>query len=263
MRSPIERQHTVSQKPSDWLGMLPKGSCLIKLPSTKPMPTPNTAHNRPRIVPAAEMARPHRERRTQPRGERTQQLLLDAAIECIVERGYAATSTREISDRAGISRGAQQHHFPHKAQLVSEAIRRLADRRLAEVTHRADQLATGPARIPAALDLGWESFSGDLFEASVELWITARTDPELRQALTETERHLATAIAENTKRLLGPEIASYPSFPDDLQLAINTMRGIAMLRIFQPGDHAHLRQWKAAREHLIELFSQRTAQPAA
>jgi hypothetical protein len=87
--------------------------------------------------------------------------------------------------------------------------------------------------------------------------MASRTDPELRQALIETERHLATVIVENCKRLFGPEIAAHPSFPDDIQLAINTMRGLALLRILQPGDRAHLRQWKYARQHLVDHFAAR------
>src|SRR4030081_3192822 len=50
------------------------------------------------------------------RSEHTRELLLDATIDCLVEVGYARTTVHEICLRAGLSRGAQQHHFTTKAE---------------------------------------------------------------------------------------------------------------------------------------------------
>jgi AcrR family transcriptional regulator len=196
-------------------------------------------------------------RQVQARGEETQRRLLDATIDCILERGYNDTSTRDISERAGISRGAQQHHFPRKTDLVSEAIRRLAERRLAELIERAEQVAAGPQRIPAAIDLFWESLQSDLFVVAIQVWMAARDDRELRLALAESEQHIATAVRDSAARMFGPDIASHPSFRDDVQLAFNTMRGVTLLQILQSEDHAHEHQWASARAHLIEHFSSR------
>ena len=41
--------------------------------------------------------------------------MLAATIDCLVERGYANTSTRHIAARAGVTLGALQHHFSGKA----------------------------------------------------------------------------------------------------------------------------------------------------
>ncbi|MDT5024109.1 MAG: hypothetical protein QOE61_535, partial [Micromonosporaceae bacterium] len=38
--------------------------------------------------------------------------LLDATIECLVEYGYAGTTTPRVAEKAGVTRGAQVHHFP-------------------------------------------------------------------------------------------------------------------------------------------------------
>src|SRR6266487_4699878 len=56
------------------------------------------------------------------RSEHTRELLLDATIECLVEVGYARTTVHEICLRAGLSRGAQQHHFTTKAELMASAL---------------------------------------------------------------------------------------------------------------------------------------------
>ncbi|MEA2170468.1 MAG: hypothetical protein QOF76_3768 [Solirubrobacteraceae bacterium] len=193
----------------------------------------------------------------QQRGENTQRLLLDATIECILERGYNDTSTRDISERAGVSRGAQQHHFPRKTDLVVQAIRRFAERRLAELTERAEQVPDGPERLPAAIDLFWESMDGDLFLVAIEVWMAARNDEDLRDALAESQQRIATAIGDSAVRMFGPDIAGLPTFQDDVQLTFNTLRGLTFLRILQPGDDALERQWAAARAHLIEHFAAR------
>src|SRR5204862_5492808 len=64
-----------------------------------------------------------RQRRTQAeRSAATQALLLDATIDSLVEVGYANTTTTGIAERAGVSRGAQMHHFPSKGELVAAAV---------------------------------------------------------------------------------------------------------------------------------------------
>ena len=64
------------------------------------------------------------------RSAATQARLLDATIESLVELGWAATSTTEVVRRAGVSRGAQVHHFPTKEDLVLAALDYLLERRL-------------------------------------------------------------------------------------------------------------------------------------
>ena len=69
-------------------------------------------------------------RPTQARSIATRTALLDAALETLAEKGYAATTTIETARRAGLSRGAQLHHFPTKAQLLTAAVDHLLVRRM-------------------------------------------------------------------------------------------------------------------------------------
>jgi AcrR family transcriptional regulator len=191
----------------------------------------------------------------QERSEITQRKLLDAAIDVLVRDGYGALSTTKISQAAGVSRGGQQHHFRTKSELVAEAVLHLGEQRMHVLLRRADKLPQGDARLPGALDLLWESFSGKLFAASAELWVAARTDAELRRTLARVERDLGATIIEMSRDLFGPDLADAPGFADKLQLALNLMRGIALLRIFQQDPRAAGRQWLYAREHLLETFA--------
>jgi AcrR family transcriptional regulator len=53
--------------------------------------------------------------------------LMEAMIECLVERGSAGTSTTLVSERAGMSRGAQLHRFPPEDALVVAAVEHLTE----------------------------------------------------------------------------------------------------------------------------------------
>src|SRR3954451_937937 len=66
--------------------------------------------------------------------------LLEATIECLVDHGWSGTSTTLVSQRAGVSRGAQLHHFPTKNDLVLAAVEPLSLSLQQDVVGRADEL---------------------------------------------------------------------------------------------------------------------------
>ncbi len=120
-------------------------------------------------------------RRTQEeRSASTRTRLLDATIECLSELGYAATTTTEIAQRAGVSRGAQLHHFPTKAELVTTAVEHLFHRRTEEFRAAFAALPAGANKPAAAIDILWSMFTGPTFFAWLELMVAARTDANLR-----------------------------------------------------------------------------------
>ena len=126
-------------------------------------------------------AAPTPQRRTQAqRSAATREALLEATIECLVEDGYAGTTTSRVALRAGVSRGAHLHHFQTRNALIAAALQQLAVRRHAEALAAADRLPAGPERLPAALDIIWSFYASQLFQAALDLWSHARTDPELR-----------------------------------------------------------------------------------
>jgi AcrR family transcriptional regulator len=119
----------------------------------------------------------------QAKSRRTRTALLDAAIDCLVERGYAATTVVEVAKKAGVSRGAQQHHFPTKADLLTAAVGHLIEQRIADYRKAFANLDPGTATLEASIELLWSTYSGPCFIAWAELWVAARTDPELRQVV--------------------------------------------------------------------------------
>ena len=115
--------------------------------------------------------------------------LLEATVECLVELGWAGTTTTVVSERAGVSRGAQLHHFPSKQDLVVAAVEHLSERRRDDmVAAAADLPAKGRTR--AVLDVLAAQFVSPVFFAALELWVAARTDAELRAAVGPLERRI-------------------------------------------------------------------------
>lgn len=140
-----------------------------------------------------------------PQGERTRAMrlrLMEATVECLVELGWAGTTTTVVSQRAGVSRGAQLHHFPSKQTLVVAAVEHLTDR-------RRDDMRTSAASLPAdqrlrrVLDILADQFVSPVFFAALELWVAARTDADLRSSVGPLERRIGRETHAYAVELLG------------------------------------------------------------
>jgi AcrR family transcriptional regulator len=174
---------------------------------------------------ATPTARTHRTQAE--RSERTRELLLDATIECLVELGYAHTTVQEICQRAGLSRGAQQHHFTTKAELMTSALKHLFARLSSQILAATAQLPPGQERLDQGIDLLWEAYSGTLSTAAVELWVAARTDAELRKSLLPVDRALGHATLEFYREIVGSDVDER-QLETLLLLTVNLVRGLAL-----------------------------------
>jgi AcrR family transcriptional regulator len=174
-------------------------------------------------------------RRTQvERRAATRRRVLDAAIEGLVASGYGALTTGRVADRAGVSRGALLQQYPTRERLVVAAVEYLFDRRVAELRAVAEALPGDADRTATALSLLWTQFSSPLFLGGLELWVAARTDAALREALLPFERELRRVARQLVVDLFGRPANEHPDFPDVVTLVLSTMHGTALQRILQP-----------------------------
>jgi AcrR family transcriptional regulator len=198
-------------------------------------------------------------RRTQEqRREETRGKLLDATITSLVEAGYAATTTRRVAELAGVSVGAQSHHFPRRVDLVAAAVEELAARRMREVHQLAAELPDDiEQRVTACLDLLWANFSSPLFSAFVKLWVAAADDQELYARLAPTELEMVRAIRALAVDIVG-EPARSPGFEARLSVVLSTLRGLALFQAFEPTGRRRLRDpWPAHRAALERVLLDR------
>src|SRR3954468_4816234 len=197
---------------------------------------------------------PPRRRTQEERSATTRAALLDATIDCLAEYGYANLTTTRVVERAGVSRGAQVHHFPTKAELVSEAVRHLAGKRIEEFLQTMPRLPRSEEkRVSRILDLIWEVHNGPLFEAAIELWVAARTDAELRASLVGVEQDVSQTAASVGPSLF-PEIASRPNFQTDVDSAMAAIRGLALMRFIDEPENVE-RRWRRTKTRMMEIFT--------
>ena len=173
----------------------------------------------------------------------TRERILAAAVDCLAEEGYAATTTSRIQVRAGVSRGSLLHQFPARDDLLIAAVQHLAEQRTSTFAPRR---ATGDV-IDDAVDAIWATFHGALFRAAFQLWVAAEHKPELADALRPREHELGGRIRLAVAELFGSQNAAHPGFGDLVQILLSSMRGVALTYTFQPRDHDHdpnLALWK-------------------
>jgi AcrR family transcriptional regulator len=153
--------------------------------------------------------------------------LLEATVECLVERGFAGTSTTLVSERAGVSRGAQLHHFPTKNALVVAAVEHLTERRRAELAAAAATLPGGAGRTRAVLQMLADHFTGPVFTAALELWVAARTDDALLAAVGPLEQRIGRETHRLTVDLLGAD-ESVDGQRELVQSTLDLVRGLGL-----------------------------------
>jgi AcrR family transcriptional regulator len=165
-----------------------------------------------------------------PQEERTRVMrarLLEATVDCLVERGFAGTSTTLVSERAGVSRGAQLHHFPTKNALVVAAVEHLTEVRGAELAKAAEKLPTGPRRTRAVLRMLGDHFTSPVFSAALELWVAARTDENLRAVVAPLEQRVGRETHRLTVDLLGAD-ESRAGVRELVQATLDLVRGLGL-----------------------------------
>ena len=166
-----------------------------------------------------------------PQEERTRAMrarLLEATVELLVEKGYAGTSTTLVSERAGVSRGAQLHHFPTKQDLVVAAVRHVTEVRGAELAAAAEGLPTDPGRrTRAVLQVLGDHFTSPVFTAALELWVAARTDPALLAEVAPLEQKVGRETHRLTVELLDVD-AKEPGVRALVQTTLDLVRGLGL-----------------------------------
>ncbi len=153
--------------------------------------------------------------------------LLDATVECLVQHGFAGTSTTMVSERAGVSRGAQLHHFPSKNALVVAAVEHLTELRGAELAAAAAALPTGPRRTRAVLTMLGDHFASPVFVAALELWVAARTDESLLAAVAPLEQRVGREAHRLVVEALGAD-ESQPGVRELVQATLDLVRGLGL-----------------------------------
>lgn len=164
-------------------------------------------------------------RRTQAdRSATTRAALADAAIDLLIERGWAAVSAIEVCNRVGVTRGAFHHHYPSLSRLLADALRRLYANMGRKERAPASDLA-------GLIDGTWAAIGNPRFKAVLEAWLAMANDPALRAEIAPVVAEFAALVRPDAK----PAILPGDEHRDFYLMARETMLGLALGRATNGG----------------------------
>ncbi|WP_375304475.1 TetR/AcrR family transcriptional regulator [Bradyrhizobium sp. A11] len=183
------------------------------------------------------------------RSQATQKLILDAAVRIMARKGTAGLRTGDVAKEAGVSVGAQLHHFPTKRSLVVAAFQHVNERSTEMSNQRARFARRAPdpdAIIAAIVADASDFFFGKGFFIEMGL-VFGEADGELRKFVRKSSRRSRffvekTWTAALEDRGLPNDIAS-----DILALTLGIVRGFVMRRLIDDDP--------ARREHLVRVWT--------
>ncbi|MFC9507685.1 TetR/AcrR family transcriptional regulator [Streptomyces sp. NPDC057002] len=180
----------------------------------------------------------------QDRSRATRQRLLEAAVACLAEHGWAGSTVSVVAERAGVSRGAAQHHFPTREDLFTAAVEYVAEERSTALRALFPEGASGDrhAVVAALVDL----YTGPLFRAALHLWVAASNEDQLRPRVTELESR----VGRETHRIAVDLLAADESLPgvrETVQGLLDMARGLGLANLLTDDT--------ARRERVVEQWA--------
>ncbi|MEU9286356.1 TetR/AcrR family transcriptional regulator [Streptomyces sp. NPDC048275] len=163
----------------------------------------------------------------QDRSRATRQRLLAAAVACLAEHGWAGSTVSVVAERAGVSRGAAQHHFPTREDLFTAAVEYVAEERSTALRALFPEGAADRRAVVAALvDL----YTGPLFRAALHLWVAASNEDQLRPRVTELEARVGRETHRIAVVLLAAD-ESRPGVRETVQGLLDMARGLGLANL--------------------------------
>jgi AcrR family transcriptional regulator len=162
------------------------------------------------------------------RAQQTRLKLLDASAELLAERGYSRLSTAAVAERAGVAHGTLFKHFPTKSALMAATTERVLEDVIGEFLKMAREFAGQPEPIDHALHAVWSLFRSERLQATLELYVAARTDEALREALRPIFTMHRSAFLSAARTLL-PASAGEAHFESSVTGILATLLGGAVL----------------------------------
>jgi AcrR family transcriptional regulator len=187
----------------------------------------------------------------QTKSENTRTTILDAAIDCFYDIGYAGATTEQVARRAGVSRGAMLHHFRSRFDLIAAAVEHLNAKRLAlfEREEMRIQRNAKHTRIAEGIDSYWRQLNTKLFVVFHELQVAARTDAGLRKIMLPAITKFDERWLETVENVF-PDLSQSKNFVLGNFLTLFLLEGMAGNYLRNPG------RWTQA---LLDDLKQRLA----
>lgn len=160
--------------------------------------------------------------------EATRRRIVAVAVELLINRGLAATTTVEVQRTGGFSRGALLHHFPTREAMLGATIRVLMERNELAVREAAAGLPPELDRVTRAVRVLGASIVRPSFVAELELWAAARTDHALREVLRAEEKRARRDLYRVVDDVFDADLVASDRYPMVASLTVQFLRGLAI-----------------------------------
>jgi AcrR family transcriptional regulator len=149
-------------------------------------------------------------------GERREQMLR-AALEVIIERGYAETRIADVAERTGTSPALVIYYFKTRDQLLTEAIRYSDDTWYAEYLRRMEEIPTAVGRLAQLIAMnclpGTDPEPGAYWTLWLDLWAFSPRSPGVAAVRQKSDERWRDAIRSIV--LAGQEAGEFASVDAD------------------------------------------------
>jgi AcrR family transcriptional regulator len=184
----------------------------------------------------------------QDRSRLTRERLLGASIDLLATQGWAATTVGAVAAAAGVSRGAAQHHFPTREDLITAALGHMIEQRIEDVRSVGLDLPDpGPERTVAVVRLIVQHYTSDLFKAALHVWTAAASDPALSDRVLPLESHMSREVLAIAAAALGRDPGD-ARVRRSLQATLDLARGLGLADVLSDDS--------ARREKVIRFWAE-------
>jgi len=158
-------------------------------------------------------------------GERREQMLR-AALEVIIERGYAETRIADVAERTGTSPALVIYYFKTRDQLLTEAIRYSDDTWYAEYLRRMEEIPTAAGRLAQLIAMnclpGTDPEPGAYWTLWLDLWAFSPRSPGVAAVRQKSDERWRDAIRSIV--LAGQEAGEFaPVDADDFTITLASL----------------------------------------
>jgi AcrR family transcriptional regulator len=164
----------------------------------------------------------------QDRSRATRARLLESAITCLAELGWAASTVAVVAEHAGVSRGAAQHHFPTREALFMAALEHITRERGEQM--RRELAERKEMDTASVVELVFDLFTGTFFRAALILWVAAAAEPQLREQVVPLEARIGREVHRVVVDLLGVDEA-VPGVRETVQATLDLARGLGLANL--------------------------------
>jgi len=164
-----------------------------------------------------------------------QRRLAQAAYEVIRDGGYVNFRTAAVARVAGVSQGAQLHHFPTKNSLAEAAIDHAWSQATDASLSRIAAFDGGDDVVAALMADSQEFFFSDYFRVALDILMAGGNDLALRDSLVASTLTHRSRVERLWLEKLVEQGWKLPEAEDVLALSMSVARGFAVRALVEPG----------------------------